>query len=143
MARVAPDATAWANRKAHFVMNAHTRWRGKDQDSACIAWARGLFEAAAPFASGSVYVNFMPEDQSDRVENAYGANYRRLAEIKRRYDPDNRFRMNQNIGPGPGGAKANASWGPGPQSALGCGATSKRIPRASKSASPRGSVKNQ
>ena len=63
----------------------------------CIAWARGLSEATAPFAMGSVYVNFMPEDESDRVESAYGANYRRLAEIKRRYDPDNLFRMNQNI----------------------------------------------
>ena len=82
-------------------MNAHTRWRDKDQDSICIAWARRLYEAAAPFAAGSVYVNFMPDDEFDRVEHAYGANYRRLAEIKRRYDPDNRFRMNQNIMPSP------------------------------------------
>jgi FAD/FMN-containing dehydrogenase len=48
---------------------------------------------------GSVDVNFMPEDESDRVEAAYGANYRRLAEIKRRYDPDNLFCMNQNMRP--------------------------------------------
>ena len=45
------------------------------------------------------YVNFMPDDEPERVEAAYGANYRRLAEIKRRYDPDNLFRMNQNIRP--------------------------------------------
>jgi len=99
MARVAADATAWSNRDAHFIMNAHTRWRDKAQDSACIAWARRLFEGAAPFASGSVYVNFMPADESHRVENAYGTNYRRLAEIKRDYDPDNLFRMNHNIHP--------------------------------------------
>ena len=99
MARVSPDATAWPNRAAHFVMNAHARWRDKDHDGACIAWARKLSNAAAPFAMGSVYINFMPEDESDRVEGAYGANYRRLAEIKRRYDPDNLFRMNQNIRP--------------------------------------------
>ena len=99
MARVAPDATAWPHRKAHFVMNAHARWREQAQDSTCIAWARGLSEAAAPFASGGVYVNFMPEDEQTRVESAYGANYRRLAEIKRRYDPENQFRMNQNIPP--------------------------------------------
>src|SRR6516165_6687920 len=99
MARVDANATAWANRDAHFIMNAHTRWRDKAQDSACIAWARQLFEATAPFASGSVYVNFMPEDENERVEKAYGANYWRLAEIKRRYDPDNFFRMNQNIRP--------------------------------------------
>ncbi len=99
MARVPADATAWSNRDAHFIMNAHGRWRDKQQDSACIAWARQLSDAAAPFASGSVYVNFMPEDEGDRVEQAYGANYRRLVEIKRRYDPDNLFRMNQNIPP--------------------------------------------
>jgi FAD/FMN-containing dehydrogenase len=99
MARVPADATAWPNRDAHFIMNAHSRWREKDEDAACIAWARQLSEAAAPFASGSVYVNFMPEDENDRVEKAYGANFRRLAEIKRRYDPVNLFRMNQNIQP--------------------------------------------
>ena len=99
MARVAANATAWPNRDAHFIMNVHTRWQDKAQDQACIAWARHLFEAAAPFASGSVYVNFMPDDENDRVEKAYGTNYRRLAEIKRRYDPANLFRMNQNIRP--------------------------------------------
>jgi FAD/FMN-containing dehydrogenase len=99
MARVAANATAWPNRDAHFIMNVHTRWRDKAQDQGCIAWARHLFEAAAPFASGSVYVNFMPDDEKDRVEKAYGTNYRRLAEIKRRYDPSNLFRMNQNIRP--------------------------------------------
>jgi len=99
MARIAPDATAWSNRNAHFIMNVHTRWRDRAQDSACVAWARRLFDAAAPFSSGSVYVNFMPDDEDDRVEKAYGTNYRRLAEIKRRYDPNNLFRMNQNIRP--------------------------------------------
>jgi FAD/FMN-containing dehydrogenase len=99
MARVAANATAWPNRDAHFVMNAHTRWRDEAQDAACIAWARRLFEATAPFAAGSVYVNFMPDDETDRVEKAYGPNYRRMAEIKRRYDRDNLFRMNQNIRP--------------------------------------------
>jgi FAD/FMN-containing dehydrogenase len=99
MAHVAANATPWPNRDAHFVMNVHTRWREKAEDAACIAWARQLFEAVAPFASGSVYVNFMPDDEKDRVERAYGANYRRLAEIKRRYDPGYLFRMNQNIQP--------------------------------------------
>jgi FAD/FMN-containing dehydrogenase len=109
MARVPAKSTAWANRDAHFVMNAHTRWRDQAQDSTCIAWARQLFRSAAPFASGSVYVNFMPDDESERVEKAYGANYRRLGEIKRRYDPDNLFRVNHNIRPAFSAVEAKAS----------------------------------
>ena len=101
MSRVPANATAWPNRDAHFIMNAHTRWREPAQDKACIAWARQLFEATAPYASGSVYINFMPDDENDQVEKAYGPNYRRLTEIKRRYDPHNLFRVNQNIRPGP------------------------------------------
>ena len=99
MTRVGPEATAWPNRKPHFTMNAHTRWRDRSEDAACVSWARGLSDAVAPLASSSVYVNFMSGDGSDNVESAYGANYRRLTEIKRRYDPDNRFRVNQNIQP--------------------------------------------
>jgi FAD/FMN-containing dehydrogenase len=99
MARIPANATPFPNRDAHFVMNVHTRWQDKAQDQECIAWARHLFGATAPFASDSVYVNFMPDDENDRVEKAYGTNYRRLAEVKRRYDPANLFRMNQNIRP--------------------------------------------
>ena len=101
MARVPANATAWPNRDAHFIMNAHTRWRDKGQDAACIAWARQLFDATAPYASGSVYISFMPDDETDRIHKAYGPNYQRLREIKRRYDPNNLFRVNQNITPGP------------------------------------------
>jgi FAD/FMN-containing dehydrogenase len=99
MSRVAPDATAYPQRTSHFIMNVHARWRDKAEDEACITWARDLFKAVAPFASGSVYVNFMPADESDRVEQAYGPNYQRLAKVKERYDPDNMFRLNQNIRP--------------------------------------------
>src|SRR5437763_8036318 len=109
MARVSAKATAWANRDAHFVMNAHTRWRDQAQDSTCIAWARQLFRSAAPFASGSVYVNFMPDDENERVDKAYGANYGRLGEVKRRYDPENLFRVNQNIRPALSVVEAKAS----------------------------------
>jgi FAD/FMN-containing dehydrogenase len=99
VARIPAEATPWPNRDAHFIMNVHTRWRDKAQDESCIGWTRQLFDATAPFASGSVYVNFMPDDEKDRVEKAYGKNYRRLGDIKRRYDPENLFRMNQNIRP--------------------------------------------
>lgn len=99
MSSVAPDATAFPQRKSHFVLNVHTRWREMSHDSGCVGWARDLFAATAPFSTGSAYVNFMPEDESDRVEAIYGPNYRRLSAIKGRYDPHNLFRMNQNIRP--------------------------------------------
>jgi FAD/FMN-containing dehydrogenase len=97
--RVAADATAFPQRNARFVMNAHARWREPSMDNACIGWARKLFEAAAPHAAGTAYVNFMPADETDRVEKAYGQNYSRLSQTKRRYDPSNLFRMNQNVRP--------------------------------------------
>ncbi|MGO4836846.1 BBE domain-containing protein, partial [Rhizobiaceae sp. 2RAB30] len=80
-------------------MNVHGRWREPAMDRAGIGWARALFEAARPYSAGTAYVNFMPEDDLDRVEMAYGGNYQRLVEIKRKYDPSNLFRMNQNIRP--------------------------------------------
>jgi Berberine and berberine like len=97
--RVAVDATAFPQRSSHFVMNVHARWREPKLDQECIGWARQLFEAAKPHAAGTAYINFMPEDEVDRVEAAYGGNYRRLAEVKRRYDPQNLYRMNQNVTP--------------------------------------------
>ena len=97
VSRVAENATAFSRRDVQFIINVHTRWREPGQDAACIGWARGLFDALAPHAAGSVYVNFMPADEADRVRGAYGANYERLATIKRRYDPHNLFRLNQNI----------------------------------------------
>ena len=97
--RVETSATAFPQRSSHYVMNVHARWREPAMDKACIEWARGLYEAAKPYAAGTAYVNFMPEDEAGRVEAAYGANYRRLLELKRRYDPLNLFRMNQNLQP--------------------------------------------
>jgi FAD/FMN-containing dehydrogenase len=99
MKRVPVSATAFPQRNSHFVMNVHARWRDPAMDGACIGWARGLFEAARPLSAGTAYVNFMPEDEAERVEAAYGENYRRLAAVKRQYDPSNLFRMNQNIRP--------------------------------------------
>jgi FAD/FMN-containing dehydrogenase len=99
MNRVAADATAYPHRDAEFVMNVHTRWREPGQDAECVQWAREFFDQTAPHATGGVYVNFMPEDETDRTQGAYGANFGRLAAIKAKYDPGNLFRMNQNIRP--------------------------------------------
>jgi FAD/FMN-containing dehydrogenase len=97
--RVPADRTAYGHRDAQFVMNVHGRWADAAKDKACIAWARDLFRASAPYATGSVYVNFLAEDERERVKAAYGSNYPRLAALKNRYDADNLFRMNHNIEP--------------------------------------------
>ena len=64
-------------------------------------WARGVFDSAAPHASGSGYVNFLTEDEGERVAASYGANHARLQALKARFDPRNLFRMNLNIVPAP------------------------------------------
>ncbi len=97
--RVAREATAYSSRDAKYVMNVHARWDDPREDARCIEWARGYFEASAAFALGSVYVNFLTQDESERVRAAYGPNYERLVAAKTRYDPDNVFRHNQNIKP--------------------------------------------
>ncbi|MCP1337890.1 FAD-binding oxidoreductase [Futiania mangrovi] len=99
MARVASDETAFPQRDAHFTMNVHTRWEDPAKDAACIGWAREMFTALQPHAAGSVYVNFMPEDETDRLDGAYGGNMERLQQVKARYDPQNLFRVNHNIQP--------------------------------------------
>ena len=99
MARVPAGDTAYPQRNAHFIMNVHTRWRDAAKDDACKAWARALFDAAAPHSTGSAYVNFMPDDEIDRIGGVYGGNMHRLAEIKGKYDPGNLFRLNHNIAP--------------------------------------------
>ena len=95
--RVPASSTAFPQRNAHFGMNVHSRWREQSADKQHIEWAKRTFDATAPFASGTAYVNFMPGDEGERVQAAYGENYARLIEIKRRYDPKNLFRLNQNI----------------------------------------------
>ena len=98
--RVPADATAYPHRNVEFVVNVHTRWSDARQDLECVAWARGLYEGAAEYATGGVYVNFMPADEAPRIRTgAYGRNYDRLATLKTKYDPSNLFRLNQNIVP--------------------------------------------
>jgi FAD/FMN-containing dehydrogenase len=101
--RVSEEATAYPHRDANFVLNVHTRWGDPSQDDDCVGWARSFFDETAPYATGGVYVNFMPEDESERVTGAYGSNYQRLTALKSKYDPGNLFRLNQNIQPSTGG----------------------------------------
>jgi FAD/FMN-containing dehydrogenase len=97
--RVAPDATAYSHRDANYVLNVHGRWDDAAEDDKCISWARDFFRASEAYATGGVYINFMTADETERVPAAFGANYKRLAKVKQKYDPDNLFRINQNISP--------------------------------------------
>ncbi len=96
--RVAVNATAYPHRDPNFILNVHTRWEDKGSDAKCIDWARKFFDATASFATGGVYVNFISEGD-ERVPSAFGTNYQRLAELKKKYDPENFLRTNQNIMP--------------------------------------------
>ena len=98
-ARVAPDAMAYSNRDANYVMNVHGRWESAAEDQAVITWAREFFAKSKPFASSGAYINFLTEEETDRIAFAYGPIYKRLVELKKKYDPTNFFRMNQNIKP--------------------------------------------
>ena len=99
ISRVPLEATAYTHRDAQFLVNVHGRWDNPANDAKCIAWARELFQAASPFATGGVYVNFLTQDEQERVRAAYGANYGRLVQVKNKYDPTNFFRLNQNVQP--------------------------------------------
>jgi FAD/FMN-containing dehydrogenase len=100
ISRVPEDATAFPNRKAQHNLNILAAWEMNDPDPEHhIAWVRQTWEAMQPFASGA-YVNFMSDEPADRLRAVYGADkYDRLVALKRRYDPDNVFRHNQNILP--------------------------------------------
>jgi len=98
MGRVPADATAFPHRDAEYGMNVHTRWEDPANDDRCIDWSRKFFDAMAPYATGGVYMNFISEDEGEEAL-AYGTNQQRLAEVKAAYDPENLFRMNQNVEP--------------------------------------------
>lgn len=97
--RVAPGAMAYSCRDAKYVMNVHGRWESAAEDQRGIAWAREFFKKSEPFASGGAYINFLTQDETDRIAFAYGTAFARLIDLKRKYDPTNFFRMNQNIKP--------------------------------------------
>jgi FAD/FMN-containing dehydrogenase len=99
MARVGPQATAFVGRDARYIMNVHGRWSDARDDAQMRTWARQVFEQSTPHATGSGYVNFLTEDEGERVAESYGINYPRLQAVKQLLDPGNLFRMNLNILP--------------------------------------------
>jgi FAD/FMN-containing dehydrogenase len=101
--RVATDATAFPHRDAIYNLVILGQWSDAAEDQVHISWARDCWEAVRPWSSGAVYMNALSEDAGAMsVRDAYGANYARLATIKAAFDPNNLFRLNQNIAPAMG-----------------------------------------
>ncbi len=99
MARVGEDETAFGGRTAGHTFNITAMTSGPDGFDQEREWARGLWSALEPHHT-SVYVNFLMDEGEERIRQAYGAEkYERLKALKRRYDPDNLFHLNQNIPP--------------------------------------------
>jgi FAD/FMN-containing dehydrogenase len=100
VARVPEDATAYPQRDAAFNVNINGVWTDAADREAAVRWTRDTFEALRPYADGRAYVNFMGAEEPERVRAAYGERrYGRLVALKRRFDPDNVFRLNQNVVP--------------------------------------------
>ena len=100
IARVGENDTAYSHRSARYNININAVWlAGESLDEIETAWARDMFDRLEP-SRHAVYVNFLMEEGQERVRQAYGAaKYERLVALKARIDPDNVFRMNQNIAP--------------------------------------------
>jgi FAD/FMN-containing dehydrogenase len=97
--RVGPDETAFAYRDATFATVIAGMWPDADDNEANIKWVRDYYDAVAPLSEEGGYVNFMSGDDQDRIKANYKGNYDRLTDVKRKYDPDNLFHLNQNIRP--------------------------------------------
>lgn len=102
VARVEPGETPLANRSSRVVVHPFALWDDPSESPRHISWARGFGAALRRFSNGGVYLNFIGDEGEDRVVAAFGIeNYERLAAVKAVYDPDNFFRLNQNIRPRP------------------------------------------
>jgi FAD/FMN-containing dehydrogenase len=99
-ARIPPDATAFAGREARHNATFSSSWTDPADDERQIAQARSYSAALAPWAHGGGYINYASEAVGDGLQTEYGTQrFTRLREVKRQYDPDNRFRFNHNISP--------------------------------------------
>ena len=100
LARLPADHSAVGNRDARWVLNLTASWERAEEDATHIEWARAAWRDLRTFSTGGTYVNFLTEEEaSERIQSAYGPNLERLREVKRRWDPENRFRINKNITP--------------------------------------------
>ncbi len=99
ISRVDESETAFPQRQAAFALGIWSGWEDPADDEEIINWTRELHVKMTPFAIGGVYSNYLDQDDDDQVKAAFGANYERLQRVKATYDPENLFRLNQNIQP--------------------------------------------
>ncbi|WP_033293433.1 FAD-binding oxidoreductase [Amycolatopsis jejuensis] len=99
-ARVPVDATAFPHRTPQYDLLILAQWTDPARTDELVSWARRAFDSLAPHLEDAVYVNNLGNEGADRVKSAYGPNHRRLAVLKRTYDPANVFRLNHNVAPG-------------------------------------------
>ncbi len=97
--RVAARQTAFALRRTHYSINIMPAWTDPAMAEKCIDWARTFASALEAFGASDAYVNYLGDEGSSAVKASYGTNYDRLANLKKKYDPDNFFQFNQNIPP--------------------------------------------
>jgi FAD/FMN-containing dehydrogenase len=97
--RVGDSETAFFHRDAQYDNFPTSVWTDPGEDETQKEWVREWWDTMKPFSSGGEYVNNLGEEGEDRVRAAYGANYERLAALKKKYDPTNFFRLNANITP--------------------------------------------
>ncbi|SKB46971.1 FAD/FMN-containing dehydrogenase [Salegentibacter holothuriorum] len=96
---VSAQDTAWTNRKARWAQVIVGVSPDANDAEEITTWCRNYYEALKPYAIGGGYVNFMMEEEDGRIEDSYGENFKRLRQIKKKYDPQNFFHINQNIEP--------------------------------------------
>lgn len=99
--RLANDDTAWSYRDARYCQVVFALDPDPQSMQRHMEWVRAYWSALHPHSAGGAYVNFLMEEGRERIAAGYRGNYERLARIKRKYDPENLFRMNQNIEPAP------------------------------------------
>jgi FAD/FMN-containing dehydrogenase len=102
IASVGPEETAFHQRTASYMVSIDGMWADPAEDDATIAWVRTAWNSVAEHGTGEVYLNFTglsDEAPQAGVDSAYGRNLARLAEVKAKYDPDNFFRINNNVVP--------------------------------------------
>jgi FAD/FMN-containing dehydrogenase len=99
VARVGADETAFGDRTSPFAFNVAAAWRDPALTGEAIGWSRRVVEDLERYGTGGSYLNVQADAGEDIVRAAFGSRYERLAAVKARYDPDNVFRLNQNIRP--------------------------------------------